>query len=147
EPHDHRSRSGGRHEVIRLSRVLLVTSVTSVLALLSGVAVAQERPTVGPEKPFQLTPRVERTLPNGLRVSVAKQPVVPKVTMQLPVPAGYTSDPADQTGLAQMTSEIVQEGTKTRTSKEIRRDAFAMGGSLSSAVSQDYTALTVRGLS
>jgi predicted Zn-dependent peptidase len=121
--------------------------VFSVVALVTATAAAQERPTVGPEKPFQLAPRVERTLPNGLRVIVTKQTVVPKVTVTVTVLTGYASDPAAETGLAQLTSEIVQEGTKTRTSKEIRRDAFAMGATLASTVSQDYTSVSVRGLS
>jgi zinc protease len=110
-------------------------------------AAAQERPPVGPERPFQLAPRVERTLPNGLRVIVTKQTVVPKVTVTLTVLSGYSSDPADQTGLAQLTADAVQEGTKGRTSRDIRRDVFGMGGTLSAAVSQDYSSLTVRGLS
>jgi predicted Zn-dependent peptidase len=117
-----------------------------VLFVSSGVASAQV-PPVGPEKPFQLAPRVEKTLPNGLRVIVTKQTVVPKVTVTLTVLSGYASDPADLTGLAAITADAVQEGTKSRTSKEIRRDVFGMGGSLTAAVSQDYSSLTVRGLS
>src|SRR5262249_1809644 len=112
----------------------------------AAVAGAQV-PPVGPEKPFQLAARVERTLPNGLRVIVTKQPVVPKVTVTLTVLSGYSSDPADMTGLAQMTAEAIQEGTKTRTSKVIRRDMFGMGGTLSAAVSQDYSSIAARGLS
>jgi len=120
-----------------------------VVALVAGATAtsAQDRPAVGPEKPFQLAPRVEKTLPNGLRVIVTRQTVVPKVTVTLTVLSGYSSDPADQTGLAQLTAEAIQEGTKGRTSKEISRDAFGMGGSLSAAVSQDYSSLSVRGLS
>jgi zinc protease len=106
-----------------------------------------ERPAVGPERPFQLAPRVERTLPNGLRVIVTRQTVVPKVTVMLTVLSGYANDPADLTGLAAMTAEAVQEGTKNRTSKEIRRQVFGMGGTLSATTSQDFSALIVRGLS
>jgi zinc protease len=71
---------------------------------------------------------------------------VPKVTVMLTVLAGYSSDPADLTGLAQMTADVVQEGTKTRNSRQIRREVFGMGGSLSAVVSQDYSALSTRGL-
>ena len=118
-------------------------SVSSVvLLLLCASLLAQELPPVGPEKPFQLAPRIERTLPNGLRVIVTRQPAVPKVTILLTVLSGYASDPADQTGLAQFTAEIIQEGTKTKSSKEVRRDMFGMGGSLSAAASQDYTSVT-----
>ena len=128
------------------------TSVISLVSFAAFVSLTFARadaqiPSVGAEKPFQLGPRVEKTLPNGLRVIVTKQAVVPKVTVMLTVLSGYSSDPADLTGLASMTADLVQEGTKARTSKEIRRDMFAMGGSLTSTVSQDYSSLTARGLS
>ena len=106
-----------------------------------------ERPAVGPERPFQLAPRVERTLPNGLRVIVTRQTAVPKVSVTLTMLSGYSSDPPDLTGLATMTGDLIQEGTKTRTSREIRREVFGMGGSLSAAASQDFTSVSARGLS
>ncbi|HKB09951.1 MAG TPA: pitrilysin family protein, partial [Vicinamibacterales bacterium] len=119
----------------------------AVFAFFAAFASAQERPAVGPERPFQLAQRIEKTLPNGLRVIVTRQAVVPKVTVMLTVLSGFSSDPPDLTGLAQMTADIVQEGTKTRNSRQIRREAFGMGGSLSAAVSQDYSSLSARGLS
>ena len=122
----------------------------AVLIMLAAAAPAfaqADRPGVGPERPFQLAPRVERTLPNGLRVIVTRQTVVPKVTMMLTVLSGYASDPADLTGLAAITADAVQEGTKNRASREIRRQVFGMGGTLSATVSQDFSSLIVRGLS
>ena len=110
-------------------------------------AAAQERPGVGPERPFQLAPRIEKTLPNGLRVIVTRQTAIPKVSITLTVLSGYSSDPADLTGLASLTADLIQEGTKTKSSRQIRRDVFGMGGSLSAAASQDYTSVSVRGLS
>jgi zinc protease len=121
--------------------------VLGALVLGAAVATAQtDRPAVGLERPFQLAPRVEKTLPNGLRVIVTRQTAIPKVSVTLTVLSGYASDPADLTGLASLTADVVQEGTKTRTSKEIRRQVFGMGGSLTAGVSQDYTSLSVRGL-
>jgi predicted Zn-dependent peptidase len=120
--------------------------VVGLLAL-AAPAFSQERPAVGPERPFQLAPRVEKTLANGLRVIVTRQTAIPKVSITLTVLSGYSSDPADLTGLASLTADLIQEGTKTRSSREIRRDVFGMGGSLTAAASQDYTSVTVRGLS
>ena len=120
------------------------------LALLALPAAAQApppRPAVGPERPFQLAPRVERTLPNGLRVIATKQAAIPKVSITLTVLSGFSSDPADLTGLASLTADLIQEGTKTRNSRQIRREAFGMGGSLTAAASQDFTSINARGLS
>jgi predicted Zn-dependent peptidase len=120
----------------------------ALLVLLAPPAAAQtERPAVGPEKPFQLAPRVERTLPNGLRVIATKQTAIPKVSITLTVLSGYSSDPADLTGLASLTADLIQEGTKSRNSRQIRREAFGMGGSLTAAASQDFTSISARGLS
>ena len=121
--------------------------IAVALALTVSSAFAQERPAVGPERPFQLAPRVEKTLPNGLRVIVTRQTAIPKVSITLTVLSGYSSDPADLTGLASLTADLIQEGTKTKSSRQIRRDVFGMGGSLSAAASQDYTSVSVRGLS
>src|SRR5204863_5074966 len=92
--------------------------VAAMLASGIPAAAQTERPAVGPERPFQLAPRVERTLSNGLRVIVTRQTVVPKVTVMLTVLSGYSSDPAEQTGLAALTADAVPAGTKNRTSKE-----------------------------
>jgi len=135
----------GSRTVLRASRNVPI-AIGIVLAATGSVRAQSERPAVGPERPFQLAPRVERTLPNGLRVVVARQTAVPKVSITLTVLSGYSSDPQDLTGLAQLTADAVQEGTKTRSSREIRRDVFGMGGSLSASVSQDYSSLVVRGL-
>lgn len=125
----------------------LAAAAAAVTILAALPLHAQERPAVGPERPFQLAPRLERTLPNGLRVIVTRQTAIPKVSITLTVLSGYSSDPADLTGLASMTAELIQEGTKTRTSREIRRDIFGMGGTLSATSSQDFTSVLVRGLS
>ncbi len=111
-----------------------------------AAAAVPARPAVGPARPFQLAPRVERTLANGLRVIVTEHTVVPKVSVTLTVRSGYSSDPADLTGLAALTGDLIREGTKTRASQDIRRQAFGMGGSLSAAASQDYTLISARGL-
>src|SRR5262245_14449417 len=149
ESHDHRSRSRRRNQMRVLgARCWVLGAGAACLVLGAGASqVAAQIPSAGPEKPFQLAARVERTLPNGLRVIVSKQAAVPKVSVTLTVLSGFSSDPADLTGLAQMTADLVQEGTKARTSKVIRRDVFGMGGSLGSNVSQDFSSLTVRGLS
>ena len=127
--------------------VLRSSFVVGLLCLVASVASAQDRPAVGPERPFQLAPRVEKTLPNGLRVIVTRQTAIPKVSITLTVLSGYSSDPADLTGLASMTADLIQEGTKSKNSRQIRRDVFGMGGSLSAAASQDFTSVSVRGLS
>jgi zinc protease len=132
---------------LRIAALLMFMALPAFAQTERPVDSAPGRPAVGPEKPFQLAPRVERTLPNGLRVIATKQTAIPKVSITLTVLSGYSSDPADLTGLASLTADLIQEGTKTKNSRQIRRDVFGMGGSLTAAASQDYTSINARGLS
>ena len=127
--------------------LIAVVLSASTPAAQTPAAPATERPAVGPARPFQLAPRVERTLANGLRVIVTQQSVVPKVSVTLTIKSGYSSDPAELTGLASLTGDLIQEGTETRSSQQIRRQMFGMGGSLTASASQDFTAVSARGLS
>jgi len=132
---------------VMMGLIVIAPGALPARAQTPGSTTASERPALGPARPFQLAPRVERTLPNGLRVIVTRQTVVPKVSVTLTIRSGYSSDPRDLTGLASLTGDLIQEGTRTRTSRQIRRQVFAMGGSLSAAASQDFTAVSARSLS
>ena len=133
--------------VVSAFRRAVIVAVIAVALAATTASAQAERPAVGPERPFQLAPRVERTLPNGLRVIVTRQTAVPKVSITLTVLSGYSSDPPELTGLASLTADLIQEGTKTRNSRQIRREVFGMGGSLTAAASQDFTSISTRGLS
>jgi zinc protease len=122
-----------------------------MLAVLgSGIALAQTaatpRPAVGPERPFDAPPRIERTLPNGLQVVTVRFATVPKVSVVLTMRSGLAADPPNQTGLAQFVVDAVQEGTKSRDSRTLKREVFAMGATLSGFAGQDTSSFTMRGL-
>jgi len=117
------------------------------LALMPLAASAQTpRPAVGPERQFTPPPRVERTLPNGLRVIAVRYATVPKVSAVLTIQSGLAADPPPQAGLAQFVVDAVQEGTTTRESRQIKREIFAMGATLSGFAGQDTSSFTMRGL-
>jgi predicted Zn-dependent peptidase len=104
------------------------------------------RPVVGPERPFTPPPRVERTLPNGLRVVAVRFPTVPKVSVVLTIQSGLAVDPAEKAGLAQFVADVVQEGTAIRDSETIDREVSQLGASLTAAAGQDTSSFTMRGL-
>jgi zinc protease len=131
----------------RMLRPLLGLAMAAVLASPAGArAQALPKPEVGAEKPFAPPPRVERTLPNGLRVVAVRYGSVPKVSAILTVKAGLAVDPANKAGLAQLVAEAAQEGTATRSSEQLKREVFAMGATLSGAAGQDSTSFQMRGL-
>ncbi len=140
----------------RLSRGLQMTISAALVAGTAALAPrvqtqgprpAPPRPSVGPERPFVLPSRVERTLGNGLTIVVVRKPTVPKVSIVLTVRSGLAADPPTLPGVAALTADAMQEGTAKRDSRTIRQEAFGMGASLGAVARQDYTSVTLRGLS
>ncbi len=136
-----------RRRVFRAAVAVVATIVsTAGPAWAQPAAALPPRPAVGPEKPFAPPARVERTLPNGLRVVIARFATVPKVSAVLTIRSGLAVDPADRAGTAQLVADAAQEGTTTRDSRRIRDEIFGLGATLGAAAGQDTTSFTMRGL-
>jgi len=136
--------------VNRLTQRVVITLTAVVVALFGlpagSTAQSTARPAIGPERAFVPPPRVERILPNGLKVIAVRFLTVPKVSVALTVQSGLAADPANQAGLAQFVADVAQEGTATRDSRQIKQEVFAMGASLTGTAGQDTTTFTIRGL-
>jgi zinc protease len=77
---------------------------------------------------------VETTLSNGIHVMILEDHRFPLVTVQFDINgAGPLYEPANQPGLAGATARMLEEGTKTRTSKQIAEQIDSLGASLSSS--------------
>jgi zinc protease len=85
----------------------------------------------------------ERTLPNGLRVIVAKSTDLPIMNAQLVIAGGAAADPAARPGLASMTAGLATQGAGGRTAPEIARTLEALGASIGGGAGADSTALFV----
>jgi zinc protease len=88
-----------------------------------------------------VTPRLpaasERTLPNGLRVIVAKSGVLPLVTAQLTIKAGGAAESPAKAGLADFTATLLNQGAGARTAEQIARDIEALGAEIEGNASWD----------
>ena len=77
---------------------------------------------------------VEATLSNGINVMILEDHRFPLVTVQFDINgAGPLYEPAKQPGLAGATARMLEEGTKTRTSKQIAEQIDSLGASLSAS--------------
>lgn len=93
---------------------------------------------------------VETTLPNGIHVMILEDHRFPLVTVEFDINgAGPMFEPASQPGLASATARMLDEGTRTRTSKEIAEQIDSMGASISASASfgSAVTDLVASGLS
>ncbi len=103
----------------------------------------QARPPLGAERPKAAPVIAERTLPNGLRVIVARSTDLPIMNAQLVINGGSSADPAAKSGLATMTAGLVTQGAGGRTAPEIASTLEALGASIGGGASADATTLFV----
>jgi zinc protease len=105
-----------------------------------GVKLIPQMPSAGPPRPFQFPNAAEKTLPNGLRVFVVTDNKEPAVAVQLLVmSAGSIKDPADSPGVAEMTANLLTQGTEKRSAKDIADAIDFVGGSLTASAGKDAT--------
>jgi zinc protease len=93
---------------------------------------------------------VEAVLPNGINVMILEDHRSPLVTVQFDIDgAGPLYEPASQPGLAGTTARMLDQGTKTRSSKEIAEQIDSLGAKLSASAGfgSGSTVLSASGLS
>jgi zinc protease len=71
-----------------------------------------------------------QVLANGLKVLLVENPVIPAIAINATVLAGARHEPEDKAGLAIMASNLLDEGTKTRSSLNIAEAIESTGGHL-----------------
>lgn len=118
-----------------MKKTTIALALTLALPAAGALAQKQTPPAAGPTKDFQLPAPVEFKLDNGLKVSLVPYGTVPKVRIELAVLAGNAYEGAKQTWLADLTGDLMREGTTTKTASQISEAAARMGGSLDVNVS------------
>jgi zinc protease len=92
----------------------------------------------------------EVTLSNGLTVLIMENHRLPMISMQLNISgAGPLFEPANMPGVANVTAQMLRQGTKTRSSVEIAEQSALLGAeiSASSGFGSSATVMNVSGLS
>ncbi len=106
-----------------------------------------QMPAGAPAKPFRFPQAVTKTLANGLRVFVVpagSSAPQPAVTVRLVLTAaGAVRDPAGKPGVAEMTANLLTQGTQKRTAQQIAEAIDFVGGSLTASADSDGTYVTV----
>ena len=103
-------------------------------------------PGPGPLRPYGF-PKIEQfTLANGMKVVLVEKHTLPIIASRIILDAGAMREPATKGGLANVTAQILSEGTRTMTGSEIARRMDDLGASFGtsgaySAAFVDLTAL------
>src|SRR5512145_866426 len=105
-------------------------------------AARRRPPEGGTPKPFAIPEGESWALANGLRVTLVPWGSIPKVTVRLALRSGSIDEGPDEVWLSDLTGDLMQEGTDTRTAREVAESAARMGGALEVATGLDQVAVT-----
>ena len=100
-------------------------------------------PVLAPVSPLTLPAVVTRTLPNGLRLLIVEHHELPIADFSLIIGTGGEADPARHSGLAGVTANMLEEGTRTRSALELADQTGFLGVSLSAGSSWDQSAISM----
>jgi len=131
-----------------MTKMIKTIALAVALALaLPAAAQKSTAPAPGPAKPFKVPPRQSFTLPNGLVGNMVPYGNIPKVQITVAVRAGNLNEGPNQVWLADLTGQMLREGTKTKTAEEVDAAFARMGGQLTVNVTNDQTLITADVLS
>jgi zinc protease len=81
-------------------------------------------------KPVAFPPYERRTLPNGLQVVVVEHHEQPAISIRLLVGSGAAYDPDSKPGVANLVASMLDQGTRTRSARQVAEAVDAIGGRL-----------------
>ncbi len=95
---------------------------------------------------FEIPKPFETVLPNGLKVVVFEDKRLPLVSYRLGFKSGTIYDPKDSIGLTAATADLLNGGTKTRSSKQLAEEIEQLGANVSASASEDNTIVAASSL-
>ncbi len=84
--------------------------------------------------------------PNGMTVLVLEQHFLPIVEIHALIKAGAAQDPPEKAGVANLVASLLDEGTTTRSSRQLAEQIDFVGGALAVQAGEDYTTASARTL-
>ena len=135
------ARAAWRGSALPMLLAAVATAVATAVAVLPAAAQKQSPPAAGPPVSFTLPEKREITLPNGMAVTLVRYGSIPKVDIELVLRAGNVNEAAQQVSLADVTGDLMEQGTTSRSAEQLAQQAAAMGGSLDVSVGMDQTTI------
>lgn len=102
----------------------------------------QEPPQGSAPKDFKLPKKQVIKLNNGITATLVPYGSLPKVSVTVNLRIGNLNEAADQVWLADITGDLMKEGTVSRTADAVAQEAASMGGTVNVNVGPDLTNIT-----
>ncbi|MFQ6116450.1 MAG: M16 family metallopeptidase [bacterium] len=123
---------------MRISRLFMIGCLSLVLAT-PALTQKQTPPKGGTPKDFTLPRKQTLTLKNGLRATLVPYGTLPKVSVRIVVRVGNLNESENEIWLADLTGDLMKEGTASRSAEQIAQEAASMGGEVNISVGPDRT--------
>jgi len=113
-----------------------------IIAVLSfNISLAQP-PSGSIPKDFILPAKKVKSLPNGFRTTMIQFGSIPKATISLIIKTGNAHEAANEVWLADLTGQMMKEGTTHMDFKTLAKKVAQMGGDVNINVGQTQTTIT-----
>jgi zinc protease len=109
-------------------------------------AQTEKLPKPGPQPKFSLPPIEKTKLANGLELWMVEQKELPIVSMNLVLKTGSANEPDDRTGVSGLMTQLLDDGTKTRSAVDIANQLQAIGANLNAGAGYDSTNVSLQTL-
>jgi predicted Zn-dependent peptidase len=121
----------------------LILAFVAIAALVSPQSdqFPSERPAPGAPKDFRVPEPKRFTLENGLEVALVQWGTMPKARVTLAIRTGNAFEKSNEVWLADLTGNLIREGTAARNATKISTEAARMGGALDISVGVDTTTI------
>jgi zinc protease len=103
-------------------------------------------PKPGADPKFTLPPIEKTKLSNGMDVWMVQQNELPIVSMNMVFRTGSANEPENKTGVASVTSQLLDDGTTTRSAADIANQLQSIGANVGSASGWDSTTVSLQTL-
>jgi zinc protease len=127
-----------------MNRIFSIGAITLTLASALVLAQVRDWPAERPPRPLAARPvsfpsYEIKSLANGMKVVVVRQDEQPVVSLRLLVRAGAAQDPADRPGVATMVASLLDQGTTSKSAKQIAETIDYIGGVLGTGAGTDLS--------
>jgi len=129
---------------MRVAIFVCLMTLAAAVADAAQNAAPPRWPSEGPPRPLpsrdvKFPPYEIRTLPNGLQVVAVLHHEQPAVSMRMIVRAGSALDPKPKLGLAHLAASLLDQGTTTRSAKDLNDEVDFIGAILGAGAGTDLS--------
>lgn len=120
----------------------IISILLVMVAATSAFAQKQTPPAGGTPKDFKLPAKKVSALSNGLSSTLVPYGAIPKVNINLIIKTGNIHEAANEVWLADLTGNMMKEGTTTMNGKAISKKVAGMGGQVFITTGMDQVTIS-----